>query len=185
MRPEAWCWRPAPLACSMGRSRRAPIRTGRRLRPRIAEAPRGGSPIASRGHPPWALFYYARTMSGRPFLQIPGPTNVPERVLRAMDRAVIDHRSPEFAELTQAVRSGLRAVFGTREGVPMLYPASGTGATEAALVNLLAPGDRVLVFSYGHFSSGLAVIARKFGFEVDEVPLRWGQALPADQLEAK
>ncbi|HYY87950.1 MAG TPA: aminotransferase class V-fold PLP-dependent enzyme, partial [Chloroflexota bacterium] len=124
-------------------------------------------------------------MSGRPFLQIPGPTNVPERVLRAMDRAVIDHRSPEFAELTQAVRSGLRSVFGTRDGVPMLYPASGTGATEAALVNLLAPGDRVLVFNYGVFSGGMATIAREFGFEVDEVVLRYGQALPADQVEAK
>src|SRR5919199_1469556 len=183
MRPEAWCWRRAPLACSMGRSRRAPIRTGRRLRPRIAEAPRGGSPIASRGHPPWALFYYARTMSGRPLLQIPGPTNVPERVLRAMDRAVIDHRSPEFAELTQAVRSGLRAVFGTRDGVPMLYPASGTGATEATIVNLFAPSDRVLVFNYGLFSGGLATIARQVQLDVDEGVLRYGQELPPDEME--
>ena len=68
-------------------------------------------------------------MSGRPFLQIPGPTNIPDRVLRAMDRHVVDHRSPEFAELTEDVRRGLRRVFGTQDGVPMLYPASGTGAT--------------------------------------------------------
>jgi alanine-glyoxylate transaminase/serine-glyoxylate transaminase/serine-pyruvate transaminase len=102
-----------------------------------------------------------------------------------MDRAVIDHRSPEFAELTQAVRSGLRAVFGTRDGVPMLYPASGTGATEAALVNTFAPGDRVLVYSYGIFGAGLAVIARKFGLDVDEVVLGFGKALPTEDLEAR
>jgi alanine-glyoxylate transaminase/serine-glyoxylate transaminase/serine-pyruvate transaminase len=124
-------------------------------------------------------------MSGRPFLQIPGPTNIPERVLRAMDRSVVDHRSPEFAELTEDVRAGLKRVFGTRDGVPMLYPASGTGATEAALVNLLRPGERVLVFNYGIFSGGLAVIARRFGFEVDEVMLRWGQAAAPGDVEQR
>ena len=124
-------------------------------------------------------------MSGRAFLQIPGPTNIPDRVLRAMDRPVVDHRSPEFAELTEDVRVGLRRVFGTQDGAPMLYPASGTGATEAALVNALAPGDRVLVFNYGIFSGGLAVIARKFGFEVDEVPLRWGQAVLPTEVERR
>ena len=122
-------------------------------------------------------------MSGREFLQIPGPTNIPDRVLRAMDRPVVDHRSPEFAQLTEDVRRGLRRVFGTRDGAPMLYPASGTGATEAAFVNVLRPGDRVLVFNYGLFSGAMAGIARKFGFEVNEVPLRWGQALPPEQLE--
>ncbi len=124
-------------------------------------------------------------MSGRSFLQIPGPTNIPDRVLRAMDRPVVDHRSPEFAQLTEDVRVGLRRVFGTQDGAPMLYPASGTGATEAALVNALAPGDRVLVFNYGIFSGGMAVIANKFGFEVDEVPLRWGQAVPPGEVERR
>src|SRR5438105_4136635 len=123
--------------------------------------------------------------SGRQFLQIPGPTNIPERVLRAMDRPVVDHRSPEFAQLTEDVRVGLRRVFGTRDGVPMLYPASGTGATEAALVNALAPGDRVLSFNYGTFSAGMGVIARKFGLEVDEVPLRWGQEVAPDDVERR
>jgi alanine-glyoxylate transaminase/serine-glyoxylate transaminase/serine-pyruvate transaminase len=123
--------------------------------------------------------------SGRQFLQIPGPTNIPERVLRAMDRSVVDHRGPEFAQLTDDVRVGLRRVFGTRDGLPMLYPASGTGATEAALVNALAPGDRVLSFNYGTFSGGLGVLARKFGYQVDEVPLRWGQAVPPDEVERK
>src|SRR6202022_48611 len=124
-------------------------------------------------------------MSGRPFLQTPGPTNIPDRILRAMDRPIVDHRSPEFAQLTEDVSTGLRRVFGTRDGAPMLYPSSGTGATEAALVNALAPGDRVLVFNYGIFSSGMGVLARKFGYEVDEVPLRWGQAVPADEVERR
>jgi alanine-glyoxylate transaminase / serine-glyoxylate transaminase / serine-pyruvate transaminase len=124
-------------------------------------------------------------MSGRAFLQIPGPTNIPDRVLRAMDRPIVDHRSPEFAQLTEDVRVGMRRVFGTRDGAPMLYPASGTGATEAALVNALAPGDRVLTFDYGHFSAGLGVIARKFGFEVDEVKMRWGQAAEPAEIERR
>ena len=124
-------------------------------------------------------------MSGRPFLQTPGPTNIPDRVLRAMDRPIVDHRSPEFAQLTEDVRGGLRRVFGTRDGAPMLYPSSGTGATEAALVNALAPGDRVLVFNYGVFSGGMGNIARRFGFEVDEVMLRWGQAVPPEDVERK
>ncbi|HEX8966586.1 MAG TPA: aminotransferase class V-fold PLP-dependent enzyme [Chloroflexota bacterium] len=124
-------------------------------------------------------------MSGRAFLQIPGPTNIPDRVLRAMDRPIIDHRSPEFAELTEDVRTGLRRVFGTRDGAPMLYPASGTGATEAALVNVLRPGERVLVYTYGQFSSGLATIAQRFGYQVDEIALRWGQAVSAEDVEQR
>jgi alanine-glyoxylate transaminase/serine-glyoxylate transaminase/serine-pyruvate transaminase len=102
-----------------------------------------------------------------------------------MDRPVVDHRSPEFAQLTEDVRVGLRRVFGTQDGAPMLYPASGTGATEAALVNVLAPGDRVLSFNYGLFSGGLGSIARKFGYDVDEVGLRWGQAVSPDLVEEK
>ena len=124
-------------------------------------------------------------MTGRAFLQIPGPTNIPDRVLRAMDRPVIDHRGPEFAALTETVRLGLRRVFGTQDGVPMLYPGSGTGAIEAALVNTLAPGERVLVFNYGVFSGSLAMIARKFGFDVDEVVLGYGKTLTPAQLEQK
>jgi alanine-glyoxylate transaminase / serine-glyoxylate transaminase / serine-pyruvate transaminase len=102
-----------------------------------------------------------------------------------MDRPVIDHRSPEFAQLTEDVRIGLRSVFGTRDGAPMLYPASGTGATEAALVNVLQPGERVLSFNYGLFSGGLGAIARKFGYDVDDVQLRWGEAVSPSQVEDK
>ena len=117
-------------------------------------------------------------MSGRPFLQIPGPTNVPERVLRAMDRGVIDHRSPAFAALVRGLLSDLARMFKTERGRVMVYPSSGTGAWEASLVNVLAPGDRVLAFDYGHFSAGFAAAARNLGFAVDLVPLRWGQSVP-------
>jgi alanine-glyoxylate transaminase/serine-glyoxylate transaminase/serine-pyruvate transaminase len=124
-------------------------------------------------------------MSGRPFLQIPGPTNVPDRVLRAMDRAVVDHRGPEFAALTKEILPPLRAVWGTARGAPLIYPSSGTGAWECALVNVLAPGDRVLAFNYGHFSALFAQTARNLGYEVDEVPLEWGTTLPAAEVEAR
>ena len=118
-------------------------------------------------------------MSGRPFLQIPGPTNVPDRVLRAMDRAVIDHRSPAFAALVRGLLPDLARVFKTERGRVIVYPTSGTGAWEASLVNVLAPGDAVLAFDYGHFSAGFAAAARNLGFAVDIVPLRWSQSVPA------
>ena len=102
-----------------------------------------------------------------------------------MDRPVVDHRSPEFAQLTEDVRVGLRKVFGTVDGAPMLYPASGTGATEAALVNVLRPGDRVLSFNYGNFSGGMAKIAQRFGYEVDDIALRWGQAVDPNDVERR
>jgi alanine-glyoxylate transaminase/serine-glyoxylate transaminase/serine-pyruvate transaminase len=121
-------------------------------------------------------------MSGRPFLQIPGPTNVPDRVLRAMDRGVIDHRSPAFATLVRGLLPDLARVFKTERGRVMVYPSSGTGAWEASLVNVLAPGDRVLAFDHGHFSAGFAAAARNLGFGVDLVPLRWGQGVPASAI---
>ena len=121
-------------------------------------------------------------MSGRPFLQIPGPTNVPDRVLRAMDRAVIDHRSPAFAALVKGLLPDLARVFKTERGSVIVYPTSGTGAWEASLVNVLAPGDAVLAFDYGHFSVGFASAARNLGYAVDLVPLRWGQSVPASAV---
>ncbi|TME86946.1 MAG: aminotransferase class V-fold PLP-dependent enzyme [Chloroflexi bacterium] len=121
-------------------------------------------------------------MSGRPFLQIPGPTNVPDRVLRAMDRAVIDHRGPAFAALVRGLLPDLARVFKTERGRVIMYPSSGTGAWEASLVNVLAPGDRVLAFDHGHFSAGFAAAARSLGFAVDLVPLRWGRSVPASAV---
>ncbi len=90
--------------------------------------------------------------SGRHFLQIPGPTNVPDRVLRAIDAPTIDHRGPDFASLGLEILEGLQHVFRT-DGPVVVYPASGTGAWEAALVNTLSPGDRVLAFETGHFAT--------------------------------
>jgi alanine-glyoxylate transaminase/serine-glyoxylate transaminase/serine-pyruvate transaminase len=119
-------------------------------------------------------------MPGRHFLQIPGPTNVPERVLRAMDRAVIDHRGPELPALVDEIRSGLKQVFRTTRGEIVLFPGSGTGAWEASIVNVLSPGDRVLAFNIGHFSHLYAECARRFGVAVDEVDLPWGSAVPPD-----
>ncbi|MFN8524893.1 MAG: aminotransferase class V-fold PLP-dependent enzyme [Chloroflexota bacterium] len=124
-------------------------------------------------------------MSGRAFLQIPGPTNVPEQVLRAMDRPVIDHRGPEFGALVRGLLPDVAKVFKTERGRVVLYPASGTGAWEAALVNTLSPGDRILSFEIGHFSSLFANTARNLGFVVDEVPLDWRQGVPADLVEQK
>ena len=89
---------------------------------------------------------------GRHFLQIPGPTNVPDRILRAMDRPVIDHRSAEFASLGKEVLEGCRAIFQTTDPV-IVYPGSGTGAWEAAIVNVLSRGDKVLAFETGHFAT--------------------------------
>jgi alanine-glyoxylate transaminase/serine-glyoxylate transaminase/serine-pyruvate transaminase len=110
--------------------------------------------------------------SGRHFLQIPGPTNVPDRVLRAIAAPTIDHRGPEFAELGLDILQRIKPVFGT-SGPVIIYPASGTGAWEAALVNTLSPGDRVLAFETGHFSNLWRAMAEKLGLTVDFVPGDW------------
>jgi alanine-glyoxylate transaminase/serine-glyoxylate transaminase/serine-pyruvate transaminase len=110
--------------------------------------------------------------SGRHFLQIPGPTNVPDRVLRALSKPTIDHRGPEFAALAKEVLSGLKDVFLTSSPV-IIYPGSGTGAWEASLVNTLSPGDRVLMFETGHFATLWKEIATRMGLQVDFVVSDW------------
>jgi alanine-glyoxylate transaminase / serine-glyoxylate transaminase / serine-pyruvate transaminase len=122
--------------------------------------------------------------SGRHFLQIPGPTNVPERVLRAMDRPVPDHRGPEMPSLVAEIRSGLRGIFKSERGEPVIFPGSGTGAWESSLVNTLSPGERVLTFENGHFARLYADAARQLGMQVDEVKLRWGDAVTQSDIEA-
>jgi alanine-glyoxylate transaminase/serine-glyoxylate transaminase/serine-pyruvate transaminase len=118
--------------------------------------------------------------TGRHFLQIPGPTNVPDRVLRAMDNPVIDHRSSEFAALGKEVLEGLRPLFGAA-GPVILYTASGSGAIEASLVNTLSPGDRVLIFETGHFSDLWRQIAGRLGLQIEYVPGDWRRGVvPAD-----
>ena len=122
--------------------------------------------------------------SGRHFLQIPGPTNVPDRVLRAIDRPTIDHRSADFAGLGAEVLERLRAVFQTR-GPVIVFPASGTGAWEAAIVNTLSPGERVLMFETGHFAALWERMAKRFGIEVDLVPGDWRRGADAAVCEAR
>jgi alanine-glyoxylate transaminase/serine-glyoxylate transaminase/serine-pyruvate transaminase len=122
--------------------------------------------------------------SGRHFLQIPGPTNVPDRVLRAMARPTIDHRGPEFSRLAREVLEGLKQVFKTTGSV-VIYPSSGTGAWEAALVNTLSPGDRVLMFETGHFATLWRNLAARLGLEVDFVPGDWRQGVDPAVVEAK
>ena len=121
---------------------------------------------------------------GRHFLQIPGPTNVPDRVLRAMSRPTIDHRGPEFARMTKEVFEGLQKLIRT-SGKVILYPSSGTGSWEAALVNTLSPGDRVLMFETGHFATQWKTVAVKLGLQVDFIPGDWRRGADPAQIEAK
>ena len=121
--------------------------------------------------------------SGRHFLQIPGPTNVPDRVLRAMAAPTIDHRGPEFQELTQEVLVGLGKVIQTRSPV-VLFPASGTGAWEAALVNTLSPGNRVLMVETGHFATLWKQIAANYGLDVEFLAGDWRHGVNAAEIEA-
>jgi len=125
-----------------------------------------------------------RHPSGRHFLQIPGPTNVPDRVLRAIDRPTIDHRGPEFAELGKAVIAGMKRVFQTTRDV-VIYPASGTGAWEAALVNTLSPGDRVLMAETGQFAALWRKLAQRLSLDVDFIPGDWRQGADPAELEAR
>jgi alanine-glyoxylate transaminase / serine-glyoxylate transaminase / serine-pyruvate transaminase len=121
---------------------------------------------------------------GRHFLQIPGPTNVPDRVLRAMAAPTIDHRGPEFRALARQLLAGVRQLCGTTRPVA-IYPSSGTGAWEAALVNTLSPGDRILAFETGHFATLWCQLARRLGLDVDCVPGDWRHGVSADQVLAK
>jgi len=122
--------------------------------------------------------------SGRHFLQIPGPTNVPDRVLRALSKPTIDHRGPEFAKLSLEVLAGLQRIFQT-SGPVVVYPSSGTGAWEAALVNTLSPEDKVLMFETGHFATLWHNIATAFGLEVDFVPTNWRHGVKPEVVEEK
>ena len=122
--------------------------------------------------------------SGRHFLQIPGPTNVPDRILRAIDQPTIDHRGPAFKDLGHEVLDGLKSVF-KASGPVIIYPASGSGAWEAALVNTLSPGDRVLLFETGHFATLWRAIAERLGLEVDFLPGDWRHGADPDAIGAR
>ena len=122
--------------------------------------------------------------SGRHFLQIPGPTNVPDRVLRAIDHPTIDHRGPEFAVLGKTVLAGIKRVFQTERDV-VIYPASGTGAWEAALVNTLSPGDRVLMAETGHFAMLWKKLAERMSLAVEMMPGDWRQGANPAEIEKR
>lgn len=122
--------------------------------------------------------------SGQHFLQIPGPSAVPDRVLRAIDRPTMDHRGPEFALLGKAVLSGMQAVFGTA-GTVIIYPASGTGAWEAAIVNTLSHGDRVLMYETGYFATLWRTMAGRLGVQVDWAPGDWRRGVDPADVEAR
>ena len=109
---------------------------------------------------------------GRHFLQIPGPSNVPDRILHAIAHPTIDHRGPQFQKISEEVLLGSRRIFKT-SGPVIILPTSGTGAWEAALLNTLNPGDKILMFETGHFATLWHAMARKFGLEVDFVPTNW------------
>ncbi|HYV61226.1 MAG TPA: hypothetical protein VE958_01050, partial [Bryobacteraceae bacterium] len=110
--------------------------------------------------------------SGRQFVQLPGPTNVPERVLRAMSRPTIDHRGPECGRLGLEVLEGMKEVFQTSGNV-IIYPSSGSGAWEGALTNTLSPGDKILMFEVGQFAALWIQVAVKLGVDVDVVQTDW------------
>ena len=122
--------------------------------------------------------------AGRHFLQIPGPTNVPDRVLRAIDAPTIDHRGPTFQKLGQEVLEGIKTVFQTKNPV-IIYSASGTGAWEAALVNTLSPGDKVLMVETGHFATLWKKMAVKLGLEPEFLPGDWRHGVNAAEIEAR
>lgn len=120
-------------------------------------------------------------MAGRNFLFVPGPTNVPDRVMRAMHVAMEDHRSPIFPELARACLSGLKPVFKTTTGTPVLFPSSGTGCWEAALTNCLNPGDKVLIARFGQFSHLWTDMCQRLGYEVEILETFWGEGAPVER----
>jgi alanine-glyoxylate transaminase/serine-glyoxylate transaminase/serine-pyruvate transaminase len=122
--------------------------------------------------------------AGRHFLQIPGPTNVPGRILRAIEKPTMDHRGPDFARLGQEVLEGIREVFKTL-GAVVIFPSSGTGAWEAALVNTLSPGDRVLMYETGHFATLWHEMALKLGLEVEFLEGDWRTGADPARIEAR
>ena len=122
-------------------------------------------------------------MAGRNFLFVPGPTNVPDRVQRAMMVAMEDHRSSKFPELTRSVLADLKKVFKTDSGQMFVFPSSGTGMWEAALTNTLSPGDKVLASRFGQFSHLWIDMAKRLGFDVHEIDVEWGTGVPVEQYE--
>src|SRR5438270_11634044 len=123
-------------------------------------------------------------IAGRHFLQIPGPSPVPDRILRAMDRAIIDHRGPEFQKLAKRVLDGIKSIFKC-SGPVVIYTATGTGAWEGALVNTLSPGDRVLIVETGQFALQWKTMAARLGLRPEVIPTDWRIGADPALIEAK
>jgi alanine-glyoxylate transaminase/serine-glyoxylate transaminase/serine-pyruvate transaminase len=122
-------------------------------------------------------------MPGRNHLFVPGPTNTPDRILRAMHVAMEDHRSSIFPELPLGLFAELRKIFKTKDGQPFIFPASGTGGWEAALCNTLSPGDKVLSFRYGQFSHLWIDMMQRLGLDVQAIDVEWGEGAPPEQIQ--
>ena len=120
--------------------------------------------------------------TGKHFLQIPGPTNVPDSVLRSISNPTIDHRGPEFSEMTLEILEGIKKIVKGEECIPIIFPSSGTGAWEAALVNILSEGDKVLMYDTGHFSSLWKNMAEKLGFDVVYIQSDWRTGVDANKI---
>jgi alanine-glyoxylate transaminase / serine-glyoxylate transaminase / serine-pyruvate transaminase len=131
--------------------------------------------------PPMSATNQPPRRAGRHFLQIPGPSPVPDRILRAMAMPVLDHRGPEFQKLGHRVLAGIKTIFKTK-GHVIIYPASGTGAWEAALANVLSPGDRVLMYETGHFASLWNSMAKKLGIVPEFIPSDWRGGVDANKI---
>src|SRR6266581_8806269 len=123
-------------------------------------------------------------IAGRHFLQIPGPSPVPDRILRAMDRAIIDHRGPEFQKLAKRVLDGIKSIFKC-SGPVVIYTATGTGAWEGALVNTLSPGDRVLMVETGQFATLWKKMAERLGLKPEFITTDWRHGIDPKAVEAK
>ncbi|MBV8147026.1 MAG: aminotransferase class V-fold PLP-dependent enzyme [Gammaproteobacteria bacterium] len=123
-------------------------------------------------------------MAGRNFLFVPGPTNVPDRILRAMAVPMEDHRSSKFPQLALRCLADLKQIFKTTSGTPILFPSSGTGCWEAALTNCLSPGDRVLAARFGQFTHLWIDMCQRLGFEVEVLEVEWGEGAPVERYRA-
>ena len=123
-------------------------------------------------------------MTGDQYLLLPGPTPIPERIIRAMGKSLINHRGPEFRELLLEVTEGVKQVYQTNQNL-LIYPSSGSGGLEAAVVNFISPGDKVLAISIGAFGDRFATIAEKFGARVEKMNFPWGQAADAQAIKTR
>ena len=121
-------------------------------------------------------------MIGQQYLLLPGPTPIPDRVLQAMNRPMINHRGPEFRDMLNGVTGGVKGIYGTKENL-LIYPSSGTGVLEASVVNFISPGDRVLALSIGVFGDRFATIAQNFGAEVEKISFKWGETVDPNLVQ--